>query len=269
MILLGLLLALASCNQQSKTGPGAARGASVAQTSGGALRIWADPALKGALDALAPKFKALHPTGWTVEYKESVMLDQGMAGSDRPDVILCAAAESKKLRVNAAFDASTERTFAGDLLALVTRKARIIPVGRVGDLPQVQFKALGVGGPNTSLGYYSEQALVTDGAAKKVQKLTRGYGSQARLLAAVRSGEVDLGFVYASTVAQNPDLRVSTTVPEDLYEDIRYVALATKAGDSNPGTSQLLTFLAEDKDAQQTLGAYGYVDRATAMIENR
>jgi molybdenum ABC transporter molybdate-binding protein len=231
--------------------------------------VWADPALRSALEALAPQFVQLHKSGWTIEYKESGALHDDLAAGGQPQVVLCAAEQLDELRTSGLVDEGTSRTFGGSLLALVSTKdeKRIVP--QVGDLPLVQFKGLGIGLPSTSVGYYAQQALVSDGAANKLGDLVHGFEDTDKLLAALRSGEVDLAFVYAATASQNPDLHVSCVVPEDLHEDVRFLAMATTGHNGDPGVEALLKLLSEDPKVQQTLGAYGYLDRAMAMVEDR
>ncbi|MDQ3024764.1 MAG: substrate-binding domain-containing protein, partial [bacterium] len=126
-----------------------------------------------------------------------------------------------------------------------------------------------IGLPTTSVGYYTQQALVSDGAAKGVESSTHGYASQQAAIDALLSGENDIAVVYASAAAQNPKLHVSCVVREDLHEDIRYLAMATRGNLHARGVEALLKLLSEDPAAQKTMGGYGYIDRATAMVENR
>jgi hypothetical protein len=53
----------------------------------GPVSVWADPALKTALENLAPQFAKHHPGGWKVEYKESAQVAE-MSESGHPDVLL-------------------------------------------------------------------------------------------------------------------------------------------------------------------------------------
>jgi molybdenum ABC transporter molybdate-binding protein len=235
------------------------------------VQVWADPALKGAIEALVEDYKKSQPVGWTVRYLEAGELSaQAASSSAKPQVILCTANALDALAGKSSLlDPATARTFAGDRLAIVSTREKDKAVASVGDLPLVPFKGLGLGTAETSVGYYAQQALITDGVEQPLREQLQRYSRQAELLTALQEGEVELAFVFASHAAQDAKLHVATVVPEDLHEDIRYQIVAAKGHVEDPAVLALMKLLTEDPAIQQKLGSYGYIDRATALIENR
>lgn len=234
----------------------------------GPVKVWADPALKAALEKLAPQLRKHHPEGWEMEYKESAAIAR-LSAADLPDVVLTVEPVAQELLKGGQLDESTMRTFAGDLLAVVTPRAKPLDLPKLGDLVVTHFNKIGVGSKDTSEGYYAKQALIADGAMARVKDQIKEYGSVDELVDAVGSGTIDFGLVYASTAAQHKELAVATTIPEDLYQDIRYTAVATKVAAGNHGVVELLKLLAEDPEGQKVFGSFGFVDRATAMQETK
>ena len=232
------------------------------------VRVVADPALKGALDELAPLFREQYAGGWNVQYQESAAIQQ-LPADDFPHVVLTVEPVAQHLLKGGLVEESTMRTFAGDLLTVVTPRSRPLGLAKVGDLVITLFKGIGVGDKGTSVGYYATQALIADGAQGKIKEQLKEYSSLAEIVEAVGSASIDFGMVYASTAAQNKELAVAMTIPEDLYQDIRYSAVASKAAAQKSGVVELLKFLAEDEKTQQILGSYGYLDRKTAMDETK
>src|SRR5687767_6970632 len=88
---------------------------SVGCDQGQPVTVWADPALKTALDEIAPRFRREHRAGLEAEYKESVALKEA-DDTNYPDVILAVEPVVQELTKSGALDESTSRTFAGDLL---------------------------------------------------------------------------------------------------------------------------------------------------------
>jgi molybdenum ABC transporter molybdate-binding protein len=253
-----------------------------APAAGPPISIWADPALRGALEALEPLYRERFAGGWKVTYVERAALlelarrrdsESGTLSTGSrpaPDVLLTPdAAVYHELRRAGVIDESTARTFAGDVLLVVHRKEEGWPLPRFQDLPLLRFKTLGLGSTDTSLGFYTQQAIVTDGLVEPLKDRTKEYATTQELLTALGSGELDLAIVYGSTAAQSTAMESAAAVPEDLHEDIRYQAVAVTGRAGRPGAVELLRLLSEDPQAQEVLGSFGYMDRTAALQENR
>ena len=233
---------------------------------GGPVKVWADPALKVPLLRLAPEFGKRHPGGWEITFKETAEMRK-LSAESHPDVALTVEPVAQELLKSDQFDESTMRTFAGDLLTVVTPRKKPLALGKVGDLIVTQFNSIAVGTDGTAEGYYGSQALIADGARDKIAKQTKTFDSVDKLVNAVSAGTTDFGLVFASTAAQSQGLKVATAVPEDLYEDIKYTAVASKEAAGRHGVMQLLRLLAEDEDTQKLWQSFGYLDRKTALEE--
>lgn len=265
-------LLLAGCPNSSQSpanGPVERKSeASLPPTELGSVVLWVDPALRGAMEAIVSSPVAIGAKAWQITYRESGELP-AVSGNEAPDLILATEPVIKKLLSNDSIDASTARTFAGDLLVLATPASKPIVVPKVGDLPIVKLDAFGLGGPDTAVGFYAEQAMISDGVLDDLKAVTQRFENTAELLAALESGRVQLAMLFGSSVAQRQDLRISATVPENLHMDIRYQAVATRKAATRKEVQGALVLLSENSEVQQLLGAFGYLDRATAMLETR
>jgi hypothetical protein len=281
------LTVLAGCPPKPKTDEKpAARPAAEAPVK--SLTLWADPALRGALDALKP-LALQRGLRWDVSYVERGRLLEIAAGkaltegtprsavfSSAPDglpapqaLLISDEKVYEALRSGGLIDESSARSFAGDLLAVVSLKAKPWPAPSLYDLPLLGFELCGAGGVNTSVGQYGQQALVSSGVDKLLGERTKFYESLDALMAALKGGEVQVALTFASAAAQDPELEVSATVEEDLHEDVRYQALAVKGRERDAAVRALLKLLAEDAEAQRMLEAYGYLGREAALVEQK
>jgi len=236
------------------------------------LQVWAEPSLIAPLDAIAP---ALKKRGVVLEItpKESGELAREAAAGklgNPPEVFLFTGERTLPALVRAkAVEESTARTFAGDRLVVACRQGERWTSPTVFDLYKLRFKAFAVADSATALGEFCDEALRSDGAYKRVVDRIKRYPGQKELIAALIANEVQLAMVYASTVAQDPDLGASVVVGADLHTDIRYRAVAAAGKGAAEGVGDLLRLLAEDAGIQQSLSGLGLLTRSGALEEVR
>ncbi|MBN2082999.1 substrate-binding domain-containing protein [bacterium] len=240
-----------------------------ASLAGGAVTVWAEVLLAEPLTALSEDFKAQYAGGWRVEYKErGVMLTAITADSppELPAVVLFADTQVRdQLIERGQIEEATLRTFAGDVLVLAQIKDGLFATGSLYDIYKAPFTHLLLGSPQTTVGYYGEQALISEGCFSRVESRLKLVDSTAELVGSLLSEEKVVGIVMASQVVQSGGLEVMTMVSERTHEDIRYSAAATTGHSGDPGVMDLLRFLAEDEAIQLKLEGYGLLNRETAL----
>jgi len=236
------------------------------------LRIWADPAFEVPLKALADDFQARYAPGYELRLIErGELLDLIAEGiAELPDVFVIAERGLLTALTEASLaDETSARTFAGDRLVVARRPGETWASATLFDLHRLFFEGFGLADPGTALGYYSDQALISEGVRPRIEERLKLQPSIRALEVALAHDTVQIIMVYASTVVQADNLEVVLVVGEDLHEDIRYLAVAGAGRFDRPGVMDLLRFLAEDDEVQVKLAGYGLVDRETAMVEDR
>jgi len=289
-ILLALCLLAAGCpaKQQSSAKQPSTSGTSTAAPGAGSsantqtapVTVWADPALKVPLEALAPGFKAQYPAGMYVTYVERGELLRPLvekpprALDSPPEVFIIADRKAfEMLRSSQSIDEVTARTFAGDRLVVVHRPGENWASPSLFDIYKLRFEVLATGSDGTSLGYYTRQALISDGVAQRVADRIKRFDTTQQVARAVAGsnhlagGEAELAILYASTAAQAAGTETMLLIGDDLHDAIRYQAVAGKDCAARPGVQELLRYLAEDPQVQQTLGSFGLINRQSAIKE--
>ena len=273
-----MLLCVAGCpsgGKQPASAPSTASGGAAppqARNAQQPVAICADPALKVPLEALAADFKTLYPAGYTIRYLERGDLLIPLTASPPllpeplPDVFVLADAKAlEALRNMGAIDELTSRTFAGDRLVVVKRSGEEWKSATLFDVHRLRFKLLAQGSDHTALGYYTRQALIAEGCEQRLEDRIQRYPKTPEVLQSLCDGKTDLAIAFASNVAQAEGVETMLLVGSDMYEEIRYLAVAGTNSAAAPGVQELLRFLAEDPAVQQKWQGYGLLDRSTAM----
>jgi len=237
--------------------------------AGGAVTVWAEVLLEKPLTALADDFEAQYAGGWQIEFMErgemlaAITADQP---SELPAVLLFADTQVRdQLFEHDLIDEATLRTFAGDVLALAQIKDGLYATGSLYDVYKAPFNKLLIGSPQTAVGYFGEQALISEGCFSRVEDRLQIIDGTAKLIDSLLTEEKVVGLVMASQVVQSGELEVMTMVSERTHEDIRYSAVATLGHGGGAGVMELLRFLAEDEAVQLKLEGYGLLNRETAL----
>jgi ABC-type molybdate transport system substrate-binding protein len=274
-------VSLAGCHRPAPAQPSAGMPAApaappvhVAAGGGGAtVRVWAEPTLALALDALKPELEKRGAIKLSIEYHDSTELARQPAQARQPgpaDVYIYPdAGIFAKLAAAKAIDEVTQRTCAGDRLVVACRQGEHWVMATLFDIYRLRFKWIGLAPKDSALGQFSQQALASDGALPRVQKRVKYLASADELPKALKRDETQLVMTYASVVSLDRSLGVAVLVDPGLHEDIRYKAAAAVGKGAQPGVMELLRLLAEDSEMQQRWASYGFVDRATAMVEIR
>lgn len=238
------------------------------------LTVWADPLLEVPLTALKADFTAKCGGSYDLLFVErGELLDQAktaQAETALPDIFITADGRTLRALLAAGLvDEPTARTFAGDSLALVQLAGGRFVSGTLFDVYKMRFDHLAVGTESTAVGFYTHQALVTEGCFPRLEDRLLTFDRTADLLDSLTSGQSMIGIITKSQFVQSQGLDLMLLISERLHEDIRYQAVAARGRGSNDSVMALLRFLAEDEQVQLKLQGYGLSDRQTALIEDK
>jgi hypothetical protein len=288
MLALGLA-GLGGCPQPAKAPPGgtAPAAAPATGTPGGssrasnphpdpaaarALEIWADPVLVGALTGLARDYAQAVGGSYTVTPVErGALLDWARsgdtAGQPAPDLLAFPGQSTYAALLGAKrIDEASARTFAGDRLVVLKPLGSGFTSPTVFDLWELRFHHLAVADPQrTALGLFTQNALVSDGAAKRLAARTQTYPDSTALPELPAKDDSTLAFAFMSQAGGSIGVEPLLLVDKSLHEAIQYRAVAAAGKGTDAAVQACLRWLAEDQQTQTALGGYGLLNRAAAL----
>lgn len=276
ILALSLALLLIGCNEvQQESEPnddlGHVKQAAPAQPAD--MEIWFEPILQAPMKEFAGtagKSLGLNISLKGVGRVKMTKAALGEPENSQPQVYIFSGNDVMKELLNSgSIEESTLRTFAGDRLALIQVKDRGYKAHSLFDVYKLRFEGIGVLTPDSAMGKYANQALVSSGANKKLEGLLVEFNSLMQLLEALRQDEVQMAIVPSSIVVQSTDLDPLLIIEEDTHEDIRYQAAAATGYAGDESVVKVLALLAEDEGIQQLFIGLGLVDRRTALVEDK
>jgi molybdenum ABC transporter molybdate-binding protein len=271
------LAGLAGCPQGPAGGKAAstpAAGTAPLQggTPTGALSLWADPVLAAALTGLERDYHAATGGSYQVTPVErGALLEWAKSGdaADRPapDVLLFAGnATLAALLAGKRIDEATSRTFAGDRLVVLKPLGSSFEAHKVFDLADLHFQHLAVADPDkTALGFYTQEALQSDGALPRVKSRLQAYPDSTLLPTLPGKDASTLAFAFMSQAGGAAKVEPLLLVDKSLHEAVQYRAAAVAAKGQDAAAQGFLRWLAENDKTQQALGGYGLLSRAITL----
>jgi molybdate transport system substrate-binding protein len=112
-------------------------------------------------------------------------------------------------------------------------------------LPGAGFKLIAIGDEGVPAGDYAREAFAKTGVAAALKPSLVGQRDVRAVLQAVKTGEVDCGFVYA-TDAKTADVRTLFTVDSGAHAPIEYYACAVKGAQQPAVAKAFLEYLKSD-----------------------
>ncbi|WP_079529071.1 molybdate ABC transporter substrate-binding protein [Halobacillus hunanensis] len=152
----------------------------------------------------------------------------------------------------------TRFNFTGNSIVLITKQDRDFYFSSLQSIKLSGEKQLALGDPaSVPGGMYAKQAL------QSINKWTdlKGQMVYARdvrqVLTYVESGNVALGFVYASDALISDEVKVITEVDQNLHQSIIYPGAVLTASSNIKDAQAFLDYL-KTKEAQEILQSYGF-----------
>lgn len=232
------------------------------------LVVYGEPTLKPVLTALGALWHAKGNSRVHVFTAPTDLSFEQIARETRCDVIFALAgpatdaAEGREL-----FDADSKLDAFGNALVLVVRAGWAVPPGAI-----TAGKRFAIANPDRDVaGSYGLQALRAAGIAIDAGgKDVMVAESAAGVLQLVADRQADLGLVYASDAATNPQFNVVARFDIATYPPIVYVAAQAAHADDNADSEGFIDFLTtpEAKAAIAAAGLMPVVSKA-AQAQSR
>ncbi len=131
---------------------------------------------------------------------------------------------------------------AANRLSAVTSTPRIAKLPGPRALLQAPVRSIALADPSCPLGHYTRTYLEPLGLWNAIRQRALFLDNPRVVLAAVESGQADVGLVYRSDAHTNPHCRVLFT-SRAAQPAIRYTASLTRRGEQSSGARDLLAFL--------------------------
>lgn len=145
---------------------------------------------------------------------------------------------------------------AANRLSAITSMPRISKLSGPRALLQAPIRSIALADPSCPLGHYTRAYLEPLGLWDAIRQRAFFLDNPRVVLAAVESGQADVGLVYRSDVRTNPQCRILFTSRAE-QPAIRYTATLTQRGEQSCCARDLLTFLTSTP-AHQWLHRFGF-----------
>lgn len=241
--------------------PGVPLASSRAQPDGNVtITVSAAASLQDVLAAIAPQFTATYPK-IAVDYNfaSSGALQRQIEQGAPADVFFSAATnQMDELLEKELILLDSRQDLVTNSLVLVAPVASTLTIDNVAQLKNIAINKIAVGEfRSVPAGQYAKQVfqkleLLDSFQAKFI------FGNNVRsVLAAVESGNVDLGIVYASDASLSNQIKVLATVTEGLHQPIVY-PIAIVQNSLHPEAAQIfIDFLTTDS-VQAIFAEFGF-----------
>lgn len=224
------------------------------------LTVSAATSLQDVLDEIAHQFINAHPT-IAIDYNfgASGALQRQIEQGAPVDIFFAAATQPMdELEQQDLIEPHSRQNILRNRLAVVAPLDSPLAIGDVSQLDAMRVSRLAVGEfRSVPAGQYTQQVFEKLNLLKAFHSKFV-FGNNVRsVLAAVESGHVDLGIVYATDAAISQQTKVLMTVPANLHRPIIY-PIALVQGSGQPEAAQaFIDFLTTDI-AQSIFQDFGF-----------
>ena len=224
------------------------------------LTVSAAASLQDALEAIAPQFSAAHPN-IIVDHNfgASGALQQQIEQGAPVDVFFPAAAQQMDALVEKELILSGSRqTLLTNTLVLIAPLTSSLNITDLSQLKTADISRFAVGEfRSVPAGQYAEQAFKQLALLDSLQSKFVFGNTVRNVLAAVESGNADLGMVYASDAQLSNQVKVLAAAPTGAHPPIVYPIAVLKNTPQPEAAQTFINFLIT-KEAQATFQAFGF-----------
>ena len=224
------------------------------------LTVSAAASLQDALEAIAPQFSAAHPNiAVAYNFGASGALQQQIEQGAPADVFFPAATN----QMNALADkglilSSSRQALLTNSLVLIAPIASSLNITDLSQLETADISHFAVGEfRSVPAGQYAEQAFKQLALLDSLQSKFVFGNTVRSVLAAVGSGNAELGMVYVSDAQLSDQVKVLVTVPPGAHPPIVYPIAALKSTPHPAAAQTFINFLTTEM-AQATFQAFGF-----------
>ncbi|NJL45408.1 MAG: molybdate ABC transporter substrate-binding protein [Leptolyngbyaceae cyanobacterium SM2_3_12] len=224
------------------------------------LLVSAAASLQDVLGKVQPGFEAAHPT-ITIAYNfgSSGALQQQIEQGAPADVFISAgipqmdALEEKDL-----LKPGSRQDLLSNQLVLIVPKDSTLGLTRFNDLDKNIAERISVGEFRTvPAGQYTEQVFSNLGLLEKISPRLVFANNVRGVLAAVESGNVDAGVVYATDAALSRQVTQVAVAPENLHDPIIYPLAIMNSSPHPEAARTFVDYLSSDA-AQAVFKEFGF-----------
>jgi molybdate transport system substrate-binding protein len=213
------------------------------------LLVSAAASLQEVMEAIQPGFEAAHPEiALTYNFGSSGALQQQIEQGAPVDVFISAGvSQMDALENQGRLRAGSRQSLWGNQLVLIVPANSTLNLDDFSDLTGAGVERISVGEfRSVPAGQYAEQVFTSLGLLADLQPKLVFANNVRGVLAAVESGNVDAGVVYATDAALSERVTVAAIADEDLHRPITY-PLAILAETANPEAAEaFVAYLASD-----------------------
>ncbi len=224
------------------------------------LTVSAAASLQDALKAIEPQFRQTHAER-SVDYNfgASGALQRQIEQGAPADIFFSAASKQMDaLAQKGLILPSSRRNLLTNQLVLIAPKNSSLKITNLAQLKDVPIKHFAVGEfRSVPAGQYAEQVFKKFGLLNTLQPKFV-FGNNVRtVLAAVESGNADVGMVYATDAALSNRVKVLITAPARSHDPIVYPIAVLKRSSNPKAAQEFIDFLVTDA-AQAVFKKFGF-----------
>jgi len=224
------------------------------------LTVSAAASLQDVLDAIAPQFQKAHPQ-ITVDYNfgSSGALQRQIEQGAPADIFFSAAPPPMDvLSAKGLLVPDSRQDLVTNRLVLIAPTGSNLDITDIAQLQDTDIRRFAVGEfRSVPAGQYAEQALEALDVLEPLQTKFV-FGNNVRtVLAAVESGNAELGMVYATDAALSQQVKVLTTVPQEAHLPILYPVAMLQSTAQGEAAQTFIDFLTTET-AQKTFEEFGF-----------
>ena len=224
------------------------------------ITVSAAASLQDALDAIAPQFIQTYPD-IVIDYNfaSSGALQRQIEQGATADIFFSAAAQQMEaLSDKDLISSESRQDIVANRLVLIAPSRSTLTITEIAQLKDADISRFSVGEfRSVPAGQYAEQVFDKLGLLESFRSKFI-FGNNVRsVLAAVESGNVDVGIVYATDAVLSNQVQVLATVPAEFHPSIVY-PIAIVQNTAHPQAAQtFINFLTTDT-AQAIFQEFGF-----------
>ncbi len=222
------------------------------------LLVSAAASLQEVLQSLEPRFTQTHPNiKLTYNFGASGVLQQQIEQGAPADIFLSAAQKQMNtLQQKGLILTETRRNLLTNRLVLIVPQNSALNLSSFRQL--VKVNKIAVGEPRSvPVGQYAEATFKNLGLLEQLKPKFVFGNSVRSVLAAVESGNVDAGVVYATDARLSDRVRQVATAPTALHPPIVYPVAVLKGSKNAAAAKAYVQFLSSDA-AKTVFKTYGF-----------
>ncbi|MCF6411229.1 molybdate ABC transporter substrate-binding protein [Pseudalkalibacillus salsuginis] len=249
LVLMVLLLVLTSCQGGLNQGNEKVE-----------LHVHAAASLSDALQQIKEDFEDAYPEMEVIlNFASSGTLQRQIEQGAPADLFISASEkEFNQLDQKNQFHPEFTKNILSNQLVFVTNKSNKSNIQIPNDLKKDQVERISIGAPESvPAGKYAKETLENMELWKQVKDKII-YGKDVlQVLSYIETGNVDVGFVYASDAKSSSKVKVQTLIDSDLHSPIIYPAGVLKNTQNLDGAKQFYDYL-QNQQAKDTFKKFGF-----------